>query len=224
MRNRLFLLALLAGLAALAFFGGLHEFLAPERLRALAAEAGPWGPMVIVCLFTLLEPFGAPGFVFLLTSVSLWPFEVALAVNWAGATGAGLFGFLFARYMARDWVASRMPANLRRWDEKLSERGIGFVIGFRLVFFLNPASHWALGLSQVSLPAAVIGTLVGFAPWAAVWTYFGEEILSWLERQPIGTWVAIAAAIGGLVALRALNEQRKRRTAAATPDELDETL
>ena len=84
-----------------------------ELIRAALTDAGPWGPVAFVVLFALLEPFGAPGFVFLIAAATLWPFSLAVAVNWVGATGAGLVGFVFARYMGRDWVSTRMPRNLR---------------------------------------------------------------------------------------------------------------
>ena len=214
MRNRLLLVALLLILAACAYFGGLFEFLSPEHLRALLTDSGAWGPVVVVVLFTLLEPFGAPGFVFLIAAATLWPFWLALTVNWLGATGAGLLGFVFARYMGRDWVSTRMPRNLRKWDERLSQRGLPFVIGYRVLFFLNPASHWALGLSQVSAPAAVAGTAIGFAPWVFIWTYFGADILVWLETQAVGIWIAIGAAVLALVVFR----RTRARRAARKPD------
>lgn len=211
MRNRLLLLGAILGIAALGYFGGLFEHLAPDRLRAMLAEAGAWGPVVIVVLFTLLEPFGTPGALFLLASVTLWPFWLALTVNWLGATGAGMFGFAFARYFGRDWAARRMPRRLREWDDRLSENGLPIVIGFRMLFFLNPASHWALGLSRVPVSTAILGTVIGFAPWIAMWTYFGAEILVWFEAQSWGVWVAVTVAIVAVIVFRRV----RARTVAA---------
>jgi len=218
MRNRLLFLALLLAIAGAAYLAGLFEYLAPDRLRELVASAGAWAPALLVVLFILLEPFGAPGFVFLLTSATLFSFELALLVNWLGATGAGLFGFAFARYMGRDWVASRMPARLRAWDERLSQNGLLFVVGYRLLFFLNPASHWALGLSQVPAPAAILGTALGFAPWVWVWTYFGENILSWLEAQPLGIWIAGGVAVAVIIAIRSARARRGDPEHPSEPD------
>lgn len=218
MRNRVLFLALILTIAGAAYLSGLFEYLAPDRLRELVTSAGAWAPVLLVALFIVLEPFGAPGFVFLLTSATLWPFEQAVVINWVGATGAGLFGFAFARYMGRDWVASRMPARLRSWDERLSQNGLFFVVGYRLLFFLNPASHWALGLSQVPAPAAILGTALGFAPWVCVWTYFGENILTWLEAQPLGVWIAIGAVVAVIIGVRSARARRGDSSAPAEPD------
>ncbi len=202
MRNRLLLLGSILGIGALAYYGGLFQYLAPDRLRELLTEAGAWGPILVVAMFTVLEPFGTPGAFFMVAAATVWPFWMAFAINWIGATGAGMFGFTFARYLGRDWVEDRMPERLRKWDERLSERGLPVVIAFRLMFFLNPASHWALGLSRVSIPNAILGTVIGFAPLTAVWTYFGAEIFVWFEAQSAGMWIAIALVIVAIVAFR----------------------
>lgn len=215
MRNRLILLIVIAGIAALGYFGGLFQYLAPDRLRELLAETGAWGPALVVVMFTLLEPFGTPGAIFILAAATLWPFWLAFIVNWLGATGAGMLGFTFARYVGRDWVESRMPQRLRKWDDRLSENGVPIVILFRLVFFLNPASHWALGLSRVPFWTAVVGTAIGFAPAIALWTYFGAEILEWFTDQSAGTWIAVAVVIVAFIAFRSY---RARATAGDTGD------
>ena len=202
MRNRLILLSVILGIGALGYFGGLFQYLAPDRMRELLTEAGAWGPVVIVVLFTLFEPFGTPGAFFILAAATLWPFWLAFLVNLLGATGAGMFGFAFARYLGRDWVEDRMPERFRKWDDRLSNNGLPIVILFRVVLFLNPASHWALGLSRVPLSTAIAGTAIGFAPGIAVFTYFGAEIVDWFGDQSKAIWIAVAVAIVAIIAFR----------------------
>lgn len=215
MRNRLIILGAILTIAAFGYSSGLFQYLAPDRLRMFLAEAGAWGPVVIVIMFSVLEPFGTPGAIFLLATATLWPFPLAFLVNWLGATGAGMIGFAFARYIGRDWVEGRMPDRLRRWDERLSESGLVSVIVFRLLFFLNPASHWALGLSRVPASTAFVGTAIGFIPGIALWTYFGAEILVWFEAQSLGMWAAIVAGIITVIAIR----RYRRRAVAVAADE-----
>jgi uncharacterized membrane protein YdjX (TVP38/TMEM64 family) len=212
MRTRLILLVAILAIVASGYYSDLYLYLAPDRLRVLMTDAGAWGPLFIIVLFSILEPFGTPGAIFLLTAATLWPFWLAFFVNWAGATGAGMVGFGFARYFARDWVEDRMPERLRAWDERLSKKGLPAVILFRLLFFLNPASHWALGLSRVAAPTALLGTIIGFGPAIALWTYFGAEILVWFEAQSLGMW---AAVIGAIIAFVVFRKMRKRAAAAS---------
>ena len=150
---------------------------------------------MVVVLFSLIQPFGFPGAIFMMASATLWPFWLALLVNWAGASGAGMVGFGFARYIGRDWAEARMPERIRAWDERLSQRGLSVVIPFRMLFFLSPPAHWALGLSRVGPTHATIGTIIGFFPGVVVWTYFGAEILDWIEHQSPLVWLGIAGLI-----------------------------
>lgn len=219
MRNRLLLIGVVAALALAAFATGAYEHLSPERLRGLIRDAGAFGPLLIVALFVVLQPLGVPGAIFLLVIVSLWPFEVALALNYAGAVGAGMAGFALARYLGRDAVSSRMPGRLREWDERLSDRGIPVVVSFRAMFFLNPASHWALGLSRVPTATAAVGTAIGFAPWVLLWTWFGAEIIDWLASQTLGIVVVVALALAGYWAVR---RHRRSRQPLLEPLERDE--
>lgn len=212
MRNRLLLFSVVLGIAAFGYFGGYFQYLDPARLRELLQDAGPWGPLAMIGLFTLLEPFGAPGAIFMMASATLWPFWEAFAVSMLGATGAGMLGFTFARYLGRDWVEGRMTPRLRAWDERLSEHGLPKVITFRLIFFLNPAAHWALGLSRVKVSAAILGTVIGYIPGIALWTYFGAELLEWFGKQPVEVWIGAGVAILVVVILVRL---RRRMAASA---------
>jgi uncharacterized membrane protein YdjX (TVP38/TMEM64 family) len=216
MRNRLILIAVLAAVAATVYFTGLYQYLAPDRLSEMLIEAGPWGPILIVVLFSILEPFGTPGPIFMIAAATIWPFWLALLVNWVGATGAGMVGFTFARYFGRDWVADRMPDRLQKWDERLSTKGLPAVILFRLFFFLNPASHWVLGLSGVPATTAALGTMIGFAAPIIAWTYFGSQILDWFNVQSAATWVPIGICILAFIAFRYY--QRRRAVAVSEAD------
>ena len=86
------------------------------------------------------------------------------------------------------------------------------------MFFLNPASHWALGLSRVSVLTATLGTAIGFAPGVLLWTYFGAEILAWFETQSVGVWLAVAIAIIGFFVFRSYRARaRKPSTSSQSP-------
>ena len=58
------------------------------------------------------------------------------------------------------------------------------------------------GLSRVSVPVAVLGTAIGFAPWTALWSYFGNKIFVWIGAQTASTWIGIALVIVLIVILR----------------------
>ncbi|HIF07600.1 MAG TPA: TVP38/TMEM64 family protein [Gemmatimonadetes bacterium] len=204
MRIRLIILAVLASVFAVGYTTGLYQYLAPEKLREFADAAGAFGPLVIVVLFGALQPFGVPGAVFMLATIAMWPLGLAFLVNWIGATCAGMFGFAFARYFGRDWVSGRLPPRLKKWDDRLSSQGLPIVIGFRAIFFLNPVSHWALGLSRVPATTATLGTAIAYLPWTAAWTYFGAQIIARFQTHTTEVLIGIAAILLAVYLVRRL--------------------
>jgi uncharacterized membrane protein YdjX (TVP38/TMEM64 family) len=129
--------------------------------------------------------------------------------------GASAVGFAFARFVARDWVAARLPKRLRAYDERLARSGLRTVIVLRLVFFLLPASHWLLGLSQVRFGEYMLGTLVGALPGIVLMTYLGGGLVAWLLEQPPPVWIGVAVVVGAVIVWRRV---RGADSVAKTPD------
>ncbi len=110
-------------------------------------KAGPWGGVLFVGAYACLQPFGVNGLVFLLSAPLIWTPTEAFLLNWAGTIGTGLFSFLVARFVARDWIQQRLP-RIRRFDERLQTNGFRTVFLLRLIFYTTPTVQWALGVSR----------------------------------------------------------------------------
>ena len=216
-RFALLLVLVLAGVAAHHF--GLFELLGDtDRIRTLLTESGIWGPLVYVAVFSLFEPAGVPGILFIVPASLIWPLWLAVLLSWAGSIGAGVVGFGFARSLGRDWVQARLPDRLRGYDQRLAERGLTTVIVVRLLFFLAPPAHWVLGLSRVRFATFVAGTAIGFAPGIALITVVGKGAVVWLEGRSSGVWLAAGALlVGALVLARRLRARGRLRAAARAP-------
>ena len=196
---------------------GLFDLLRDgERLTEALRSQGAWGYALYVLSFALLEPFFVPGVLFVIPAAMVWPLPLAFALSLLGSIGAGIVGFGFARFLAREWVSQRIPERLHRWDERLEHRGLQTVILVRLLLFLMPLAHWALGVSRVRFTPFVFGTAVGFVPGIAVLTYLGEGIADWISGRSSGGFSLVA---GGAVALYlGLRLMRRYRRAGAQPD------
>ena len=210
MTKRLVLLALLVAGGVLVFATGLHRHLEVESLRGLMERAGWLGPVVFLALFGL-QPFGLPGILLMLAAIAVWPQWLAFLLSWAGAVIAGCVGYLFARTIGREWVAARLPERLRRFEQQVVERGLRTVIVCRLLFFLTPPAHWALGLSPVGFGTFVLGSAIGFLPGVAVWTLAGGTVLEWYE----GRGPQFGLQVLGLLVLAALGWWLWRRVRRA---------
>jgi uncharacterized membrane protein YdjX (TVP38/TMEM64 family) len=208
--RRLALLVLIAGLIGAAWVGGAFQALGDlDKARALLDSFGPWAYVAFVASFTVLQPLGVPAIFWVLPAALLWPFELAFPLSLAGAVGGASVGFFFARYLARDWVAARIPDRLRRFDERFAARGLAGVILVRLVFHLFPPTHWLLGLSSVSYGVYVLGTFLASAFNIGIVTYFGKPAFEWVEAHATVSWAILAAIVAGLLVLRRARHARK---------------
>nr|WP_276602772.1 hypothetical protein [Nannocystis pusilla] len=88
-------------------FGVFARVAEPKVLAATLVEMGAWGYLAFVLAYTLLQPFGVPGTIFIVAAPLIWPWRTAFALSMLGTMGASVVGFSFARFVARDWVAAR---------------------------------------------------------------------------------------------------------------------
>lgn len=202
------LIAVLAVVAAAWWLGWLDRIEA-ESVQELLRESGPWGPALYVVGFALVEPLGVPGLVFIIPASFVWPLPVAFALSWVGSIGAGIVGFGFARWVARDFVQRHLPERFHRFDRQLERHALRAVILVRLVFFLAPPAHWVLGVSRVPLGTFVAGSAIGFAPGVALMTVAGPAVVAfWQSVERPGLWIGLGVLACAL-ALRALRRGQR---------------
>jgi len=168
------LAAALASFVAWIYVSGAYESLDPATMRVWFREAGPWGGAFFIAAYTVLQPLGVNGLVFLLSAPLVWAPTEAFLLNWAGTVGTGLFSFFAARFVARDWIQRRLPKRIRRFDDRLYTRGFRTVFLLRLIFYTAPTVQWALGASRVSFLPFLAGTVLGVGPLGIVPEYRGR--------------------------------------------------
>ncbi len=189
---------------------GVFELLSqPEETAALLRSLGLWGQLAYVAGFALLAPAFVPGIFFMVPAAMIWPDWLAMALSLAGATGAGVVGFTFARFFARDWASQRIPASLRSRVEALETRPVRTTLVIRLMFFLFPPSHWALGVSEVRFGPHLAGTFLGYIPFVVATTLIGGSLMEWLGRQSPVTWAVAAIVAAGIFVLNRRNRRRR---------------
>lgn len=208
---RIALLAALVALALALWAAGGVDALEPARVGRLLRESGAWGPLLFVLAFSLANGLGAPGALFLLPAIAVWPTPQAFLLVWAGAIGAGVVGYAFARGIGRDFVEARLPARLRDLDERASRNAVRTVVGVRLTLFLLGPAHWALGLSSIRPGKLLVGSVLGFLPGAAFWTFAGGELFDAVRGGSAAGWLVVLALVTLPLALaRLLSRSRSR--------------
>ena len=182
------LAAVVASVIAWVYASGAYEQFDPATMRVWFQDAGAWGGLLFIAAYSLLQPFGVNGLVFLLSAPLIWSPTEAFLLNWAGTIGTGLFSFSGGRFVARDWVQKRLPQRIRRFDDRLRTHGFRTVFLLRIIFYTTPTVQWALGVSRVSFVPFLAATVLGVAPFTLMTTLVGIRVAAWIEQHPVATW------------------------------------
>lgn len=175
--RRAAIVALVIGVAFALYRSG--AFRDPEQTVVAVRTAGTWGALAYVAAFTLLQPLGISGHVFVLAAAAIWSPWTAFVLALVGAVGAACVSFAFARYVAYDWVQARIPARIHRLAAWV-ERGVLGITIYRLLTFTAHPAQLLLGTLRVRVGAMLFGTAVGFMPVVAIDVFLGHSLWEWL--------------------------------------------
>jgi uncharacterized membrane protein YdjX (TVP38/TMEM64 family) len=213
------LVAVGAGLALAWRMGVLDRLAEPRSLARSLVEMGAWGWVAFVVAYTLVQPFGVPGTIFVVAAPLIWPWQTAFVLSMIGTMGASVVGFSFARFIARDWIAARIPARLRRYDEALERNAFRTVFLLRLIFWMPQVLHTFFGVSKVRFRTHFWGSLLGYIAPLFLISYLGSEIFDASGHMQPRAW----PIMGGMVVASALLvlgvrhwERRSRATRTAS--------
>ena len=197
--TRLKVAALLAAFVLLALahrFGVLHRFADPAGAARTLRGLGGWGYLAFIASYALLQPFGIPGTVFVVAAPLIWPWPIAFALSMTGTMAASVVGFSFARFVARDWVESKIPNRFRKYDEALAKRAFSTVFLLRFVFWMPQLLHTFLGVSKVPFWTHFWASLAGYAVPLFLLSFFGQKLFVMLKAAPASVWLGVAAGAG----------------------------
>jgi uncharacterized membrane protein YdjX (TVP38/TMEM64 family) len=186
----------------------------PEVLREHLLALGAWGYVAYVVAFAILQPIGVPGFALIVVASYVWPPPVAYALSLLGAMISAIEGFLFARFVARDWVAKKLPARLHKYDRAIAERAVRTAFLLRMLFWMNPFIHALFGISRVRFRHYVLGTFLGYVPSLAIAVWATGGALDLLRAQPTWLIVAVVATIVMILLGRLVWWRRRLRVSA----------
>ena len=152
----------------------------PERLRGELLALGVWGPVAFLAVFAFVQPLGLSGNLLILGGALVWPAPWAFALGLVGATAGQSMGFLFFRYMARDWAQGRMPKRLARYEQALSSTPLRTVFILRLITFTWPPTAALLGVSGIRFVPMLAMTVIGLVPGVALDVWVGAGVIEWI--------------------------------------------
>ena len=213
---------LLAALVVIVVLGLAHRlgilatFAEPSRIKDALVGLGPVGMLAYVGAYTVLQPFGIPGTVFIVAAPLVWPWPVAFALSMIATMAASVVGFSFARYVARDFFREKILVRFTRYEEGLETRAFATVFLLRFIFWMPQWLHALFGVSSVRFSTHFWASLAAYTLPIFLISYFGRALLEALRTLSPGAWlitgVAAAALALGVYLLR------KWRTNGAAPE------
>ncbi len=156
--------------------GILAQVSDPKSFSRAVVAMGVWGYLGFVVAYTCLQPFGVPGTVFIVAAPLIWPWPVAFGLSMTGTMAASVVGFSFARFVARDWVAARIPYRFRKYDAALEQHAFRTVFTLRLIFWMPQVLHGFLGVSKVPFWTHFWGSFFGYIPPLFMVSFFASKI------------------------------------------------
>jgi uncharacterized membrane protein YdjX (TVP38/TMEM64 family) len=157
--------------------------------------------------------------VFIVAAPLIWSWPVAFALSMVGTMAASVIGFSFARFVARDWVAARIPKRFRRYDAALEAHAFQTVFLLRLIFWMPQLLHAFFGVSRVPFWTHFWGSVVGYVPPLLVVSVLGAEIFNDAgQMQPRALVILGALAAASLLLAVLLRRRARRARPAATPE------
>jgi uncharacterized membrane protein YdjX (TVP38/TMEM64 family) len=177
---------------------------------------GGFGYAAFVVAYAFLQPFGVPGTVFIFAAPLIWSWPIAFALSMTGTMAASCVGFAFARFVARDWIATKIPARFKKYDDALERRAFATVLVLRLIFWMPPMLHAFFGVSKVRFWTHFWASFLGYLPTLFLVSYFGPQIIDVMRAQPPKVWIAVGAALVAIAIGVFLYRRLRRVTGAAS--------
>ena len=138
---------------------------------------GPWAPVVFIAVYVLSCVCFLPGSVLTLGAGASFGLVRGGVYSLIGATLGATCAFLVGRYLARDWVASKMAGSERfaAIDKAVAREGWTMVLLTRLspLFPFN-LLNYAFGVTQVALKDYVVASFIGMVPGTILYVHLGS--------------------------------------------------
>lgn len=185
-------------------FGVIEKVAAPRALAQDLVAMGVWGYVAFVVAYIVLQPFGAPGTVFVIAASLIWPWPIAFTLSMIGTMGASVVGFSFVRFIARDWVAKRLPARFAKYNESLEKSAFRTVVLLRMIFWMPQMLHAFFAVSKVRFSTHFWGSLLGYIPPLLLVSYLGSQVFDDAGHLQPKAWPIMAGMLGVSLVLFAI--------------------
>jgi uncharacterized membrane protein YdjX (TVP38/TMEM64 family) len=169
----------------------------PEAIRARVAAAGALGPLVYVGLATVLSLafLYAPA---VWASAALWPLPLAFGYSIVAAVLASVLAYAAFFRLRGDSAEDRVPASIKRWEERLRAQPLSTIIALRLLLGANPMVDLFSVATRIPTRTYLLATGVGLIPPTIFHVVVGAGALTVAAELRWWGWILIALTAAAL--------------------------
>jgi uncharacterized membrane protein YdjX (TVP38/TMEM64 family) len=197
----LFLLFVIGAFTA-AKLTGAAQFLEQERLRAWIEGHGALAPIIYMLTYTVAPALFLPGLpITVVGGILFGPFW-GVVYTITSATAGACVAFLVSRYLAREWVESKLRSpRWRKLDEGVERHGWKVVAFTRLIpLFPFNLLNYAFGLTKIPFLHYAVTTFFCMLPACIAFIVFSSSLLD-LVRGRVSPWFIAGIALIAAVSL-----------------------
>jgi uncharacterized membrane protein YdjX (TVP38/TMEM64 family) len=212
-RRHIVRLVVFAGfLLALFYLLAVRRMVDIEEVRRTVSATGPAAPLTYVVVSAVLGAVFVPGPILAASSGVLFGPILGVFVTLGATVGTAIVASSLGRRAGRDSARALLgPKRADRIDALIERRGLWAVVGQRFIPGLSDAfASYAFGAFGVPLWQMAVGSFIGSAPRAFVYTALGASIADRstpLAYSAIVVWCA-TAIVGVLAARRGFHKWR----------------
>jgi uncharacterized membrane protein YdjX (TVP38/TMEM64 family) len=212
------LVAIVAGITALAAVAVFVPVPTALQLRDWAQSVGPWFPLAFLLAHIVVTVLPIPRTAFTLAAGLLFGPVLGVVIAVAASAASAVLAVVLVR--AAGWQLNRLVRHgaVNKVDERLRDRGWRAVLSLRLIPVVPfSALNYAAGASAVPLIPYTLATLAGLLPGTAAVVVLGDALAG--HVSPMLYVVSVCTGALGLagLALEIRHHRQQHQTAHDEP-------
>lgn len=217
LKRILFLVFIAAAVLAIHFTGATN-YLEQNALRSLIQGYGTLAPVIYMLVYAIAPALFLPGLPITIAGGILFGPVWGVVYTITSATSGACLAFLISRYIARDWVESKLKGpRWRQLDEGVERHGWKIVAFTRLIpLFPFNLLNYAFGLTKIKFLHYAITTFIFMLPATVAFIVFSSSLVDVIKGR-----ISPAFILGlGLIILVSLIPlfYRRYKTKKGKPD------
>lgn len=170
------LVVFIVAMVVLYRFTPLKDIITKENIELFINSLGPWGPVIFILIYFIGICLFLPGTLFTAIGGAVYDTFPGTFYNIIGAMLGASASFVIGRYLGREFAASLIGNRLKKYDDKIAEKGFATILYLRLIYFPFTPLNFGMGLTKITFKDYFFGTLFGIIAGTFVLTFFASEV------------------------------------------------